>query len=220
MTPLNAQTTADSSHRSVPSPTFAMRCMVFLRGSMILAWISQVARRYCIDKLRKMRLEHAASVGAAMGWFNHPFGVRHQSQHIAGIVDDTGNPARRAVDAFGVAESDAALAFDPVYFALSFSFMTEVPFVGFSSIALYFAKKPVTQPWQTDLLQQIKGQFLGVALAARLDAPGDAQDVRRQTILRQPQGRQQLIEPDALCLPTVRRQGHDARFGLRRFLEV
>jgi RNA polymerase sigma-70 factor, ECF subfamily len=25
-------------------------------------WISQVARRYCIDKLRKMRLEHAASV--------------------------------------------------------------------------------------------------------------------------------------------------------------
>jgi hypothetical protein len=30
-----------------------------------------------------------------------------------------------------------ALALDPLYFALSFSFMTEVPFVSFSSIALY-----------------------------------------------------------------------------------
>jgi 4-amino-4-deoxy-L-arabinose transferase-like glycosyltransferase len=31
-----------------------------------------------------------------------------------------------------------ALAFDPVYFALSFSFMTEVPFVSFSTMALYW----------------------------------------------------------------------------------
>jgi len=31
-----------------------------------------------------------------------------------------------------------ALAFDPVYFALSFSFMTEVPFVCASTLALYF----------------------------------------------------------------------------------
>jgi dolichyl-phosphate-mannose-protein mannosyltransferase len=31
-----------------------------------------------------------------------------------------------------------ALAFDPAYFALSFSFMTEVPFVSFSTIALYW----------------------------------------------------------------------------------
>jgi hypothetical protein len=31
-----------------------------------------------------------------------------------------------------------ALAFDPTYFALSFSFMTEVPFVSFSTIALYW----------------------------------------------------------------------------------
>jgi len=30
-----------------------------------------------------------------------------------------------------------ALAFDPVYFALSFSFMTEVPFVSFSTMTLY-----------------------------------------------------------------------------------
>ena len=31
-----------------------------------------------------------------------------------------------------------ALAFDPTFFALSFSFMTEVPFVSFSTIALYW----------------------------------------------------------------------------------
>jgi dolichyl-phosphate-mannose-protein mannosyltransferase len=31
-----------------------------------------------------------------------------------------------------------ALAFDPTYFALSFSFMTEVPFVSFSTMALYW----------------------------------------------------------------------------------
>ena len=36
-----------------------------------------------------------------------------------------------------------ALAFDPVYFALSFSFMTEVPFVCASTLALYFYVRAV-----------------------------------------------------------------------------
>lgn len=36
-----------------------------------------------------------------------------------------------------------ALAFDPAYFALSFSFMTEVPFVSFSTMALYWYVRAV-----------------------------------------------------------------------------
>jgi hypothetical protein len=36
-----------------------------------------------------------------------------------------------------------ALAFDPTYFALSFSFMTEVPFVSFSTMALYWYVRAV-----------------------------------------------------------------------------
>jgi len=36
-----------------------------------------------------------------------------------------------------------ALAFDPVYFALSFSFMTDVPFVSISTIALYWYVRSV-----------------------------------------------------------------------------
>jgi hypothetical protein len=42
-----------------------------------------------------------------------------------------------------------ALAFDPVYFALSFSFMTDVPFVSFSTMALYWYVRAIRrdEPW-------------------------------------------------------------------------
>ena len=42
-----------------------------------------------------------------------------------------------------------ALAFDPVYFALSFSFMTEVPFVSFSTMALYWYVRAIRRDQPT-----------------------------------------------------------------------
>jgi hypothetical protein len=48
---------------------------------------------------------------------------------------------RRASSVIGA----LALALDPLYFALSFSFMTEVPFVSFSSIALYFYVRSIAR---------------------------------------------------------------------------
>ncbi len=46
--------------------------------------------------------------------FERPFGMRHHAKHIARIVQDTGNRARRSVDFVSVAEGDAALAFEPI----------------------------------------------------------------------------------------------------------
>ena len=49
-----------------------------------------------------------------MGRFHRPFRVRHHAEHIARIVDDSGDLPRRAVDAFGITEGDAAFPFQPI----------------------------------------------------------------------------------------------------------
>ena len=46
--------------------------------------------------------------------FDRALGVRHHAEHIAGVVEDPGDVARRAVDLAGVAERDPAFAFEPV----------------------------------------------------------------------------------------------------------
>ena len=65
------------------------------------------------DRLQQA-LEQPPPVGAAMGGFDHALGVRHHAEHVAGLVDDAGDVARRSVDGAGVAERDAAFAFQPV----------------------------------------------------------------------------------------------------------
>ena len=49
-----------------------------------------------------------------MRGFDCAFRVGHHAEHIAGGVNDAGDVARGAVDAFGIAEGDAAFAFQPV----------------------------------------------------------------------------------------------------------
>src|SRR4051794_3500066 len=56
-------------------------------------------------------LEQAAAVGAAVGGLDHPFGVGHHAQHVARLVEDAGDVARRAVAFAGVAEGDPPLPF-------------------------------------------------------------------------------------------------------------
>ena len=70
-------------------------------------------RRLGGDRLEQP-FEQPPSVGAAVRRLDRPLGVRHQAEHVAGIVEDAGDAARRAVDLVEVAEGDAALAFEPV----------------------------------------------------------------------------------------------------------
>jgi hypothetical protein len=49
-----------------------------------------------------------------MGGFDHAFGVGHHAEHIARVVEDAGDVAGRSVDAFRIAQRDAAFAFQPV----------------------------------------------------------------------------------------------------------
>src|SRR3546814_6489029 len=58
--------------------------------------------------------EQAAAVGAAVGGLDPAFGMRHHAEDIAGRIEDAGDVARRAVDVGGIAEGDAAFAFEPV----------------------------------------------------------------------------------------------------------
>ena len=58
--------------------------------------------------------EQPPPVGAAVRRLDRPLGVRHQAEHVAGIVEDAGDPPRRAVDLVEVAERDPAFALEPV----------------------------------------------------------------------------------------------------------
>src|SRR3546814_5317233 len=58
--------------------------------------------------------EQAAAVGAAVGGLDPAFGMRHHAEDIAGRIEDAGDVARRAVDVGGIADGDAAFAFEPV----------------------------------------------------------------------------------------------------------
>ena len=49
-----------------------------------------------------------------MRGFDTTFGVRHHANHIAACVEHASNLPRRTVDAFGIAERDPAIAFEPV----------------------------------------------------------------------------------------------------------
>src|SRR6185312_6968363 len=59
-------------------------------------------------------LEQPPSVGPAVRRLHNPLRVRHEAEHVAGIVEDPRDVPRRSVDGIEVAERHAAFALEPV----------------------------------------------------------------------------------------------------------
>jgi len=58
--------------------------------------------------------EQAPTIGAAVRGFDAAFGVGHHAEYVALVVEQAGDVARGTVDALGIAERDAAFAFEAV----------------------------------------------------------------------------------------------------------
>ena len=60
------------------------------------------------------RAQQQHAVVGAQQEVRRALGVRHQAEHVAGLVEDAGDAARRAVALVEIAQGDPALALEPV----------------------------------------------------------------------------------------------------------
>src|SRR3569833_1633560 len=67
----------------------------------------RLATTSCLSDGFEQAFEKLPNIRTAMFGTDHAFGVGHHAEHIAGLVDDTGDIAGRTVDGFGIAEGDA-----------------------------------------------------------------------------------------------------------------